>query len=84
MLTAIINPIYLLCLILFDINALFLLSVHINVFGFLRVTKDCMIRNNYPLEKVGLGQKTGMLNYCTNMSRHFKGLQRQYTFCLLG
>ena len=31
MLTAIINPIYLLCLILFDINVLFLVSSHVNV-----------------------------------------------------
>ena len=35
MLTAIINPIYLLCLILFDINVLFLVSSHINVEQFL-------------------------------------------------
>ena len=30
-----------------------------------------MIRKNNPLGMVGLGQKTGMLNYRTNMSKHF-------------
>ena len=32
---------------------------------------------------MGLGQKTGMLNYPTNMSKHFEGLHRQYTFAYL-
>ena len=43
-----------------------------------------MIRKNNDLEKVDLGQKTEMLNYRTSMSKHFEGLHRQCTFCLLG
>ena len=43
-----------------------------------------MIRKNNALEKVDLGQKTGMLNYRTSMLKHFEGLHRQCTFCLLG
>ena len=57
--TAIINPIYLLCSILFEINMLFLVSSHINVEQFLglTITKDYMIiRKNYPQDKVGLGK----------------------------
>ena len=41
-----------------------------------------MIRKNNSLGKLGLGKKTGMLNYRTNMSKHFEGLHRQCTFCL--
>lgn len=37
-------------------------------------TKDCTIRKNNPVGKVGLGKKNGMLNYRTNMSKHFEGL----------
>ena len=88
MLTAIINPIYLLCLILFDINLLFLVCPHINdeqcFWSCVRWLQNCMIRKSNPLGKVGLGQKTGMLNYRTNMSKHFEGLHRRCTFCLLG
>ena len=43
-----------------------------------------MIRKSNSLEKVDLGKKTGMLNYRTSMSKHFEGLHRQYTICLLG
>ena len=46
--------------------------------------QNSMIRKNNALEKVDLGQKTGMLNYRTSMSKHFEGLHRQCTFCLLG
>ena len=38
-----------------------------------------MRRKNNPLREVGLGQK---LIYRTNMSKHFEGLHRQFTFCL--
>ena len=88
MLTAIIKPSYSLCLILFDIDLLFLVSSHINVEQFFRSyvgwLQNSMIRKNNALEKVDLGQKTGMLNYRTSMSKHFEGLHRQCTFCLLG
>ena len=67
MLTAIIKPSYSLCLILFDIDLLFLVSSHINVEQFLGPyvgwLQNSMIRKNNALEKVDLGQKTGMLNY---------------------
>ena len=89
MLTAIIKPSYSLCLILFDIDLLFLVSSHINVEQFLGLMlggylQNSVIRKNKALEKVDLGQKTGMLNYRTSMSKHFEGLHRQCTFCLLG
>ena len=46
--------------------------------------QNSVIRKNKALEKVDLGKKTGMLNYHTSMSKHFEGLHRQCTFCLLG
>ena len=74
MLTAIIKPSYSLCLILFDIDLLFLVSSHINVEQFFRSyvrwLQNSMIRKNNALEKVDLSQKTGMLNYrqaCQNI-----------------
>ena len=71
MLTAIIKPSYSLCLILFDIDLLFLVSSHINVEQFFRSyvgwLQNSMIRKNNALEKVDQGQKTGMLNYRTSM-----------------
>ena len=83
MLTAIIKPSYSLCLILFDIDLLFLVSSHINVEQFFRSyvgwLQNSMIRKNNALEKVDLGQKTGMLNYRTSVSKQFEGLHRQCT-----
>ena len=38
-----------------------------------------IIRKKNPLNKVGLGQKTGMLNYHTSMAKHFEGLHRKCT-----
>ena len=84
MLTTIIKPSYSLCLILFDIDLLFLVSSHINVERFLGLMlggfiQNSVIRKNKALEKVDLGKKTGMLNYRTSVSKQFEGWHRQCT-----
>ena len=87
MLTAIIKPSYSLCLILFDIDLLFLVSSHINVEQFFRSyvgwLQNSMIRKNNALEKVDLGQKTGMLNYRTSCQNILKDCTDNVHFAYL-
>ena len=82
MLTAIIKPSYSLCLILFDIDLLFLVSSHINVEQFFRSyvgwLQNSMIRKNN-----ALGQKTGMLNYRTSCQNILKDCTDNVHFAYL-